>query len=120
MIYVARNVKDCVSSYHPFLEALTDFHGTKEEFVDAFLKDHIHYQPYWEHIIEFWEMRNESNIFFTSYERMKKDLKSVLKELCVFLEKEIPSDDVLDRAVVHLSFDSMKSELAFFPPFDVI
>lgn len=110
VIYVGRNAKDCVVSFQPFLEALATFKGTKEKFVDAFVKDNLYYTPFWDHILEFWNMRHESNIFFTTYERMKKDLRGVIKGLCEFLNKPIPSDDILDKAVEHLSFDSMKSK----------
>lgn len=74
------------------------------------MNDNLYYLPYWSHILEFWEMRHQPNVFFTSYERMKKDLRSVLKDLCKFLEKPVPSEETLDKAVEHLSFDSMKSE----------
>lgn len=110
VIYVARNAKDCAASFQPFLEALATFKGTKEQFVDAFIKDQLYYTPYWPHILEFWNMRHEPNIYFTSYERMKKDLKGVLKDLCNFIGKPIPSDEVLEKAVEHLSFNSMKSK----------
>lgn len=52
-----------------------------------------------------------SNIFFTSYERMKQDLRGVIKDLCVFLDRTIPNDEILDAAIKHLSFDNMKSML---------
>lgn len=109
IIYVARNVKDAVVSFYHFANGLGTFKGTKEEFVEAFINDDIFFIPYWPHILEFYHMRNEPNIFFTSYERMKMDLKGIIKELCVFLDKEIPSDEILNKAVEHLSFDSMKS-----------
>ncbi|KAL5274019.1 hypothetical protein ACFFRR_000649 [Megaselia abdita] len=110
MIYVSRNVKDAVVSFYHFASALGVFHGTKEEFVEAFMNDDLFYTPYWPHILEFYHMRNEPNIFYTSFERMKKDLKGVIKDLCIFLDKRIPSEEILDKAVDHLSFDSMKSE----------
>lgn len=113
IIYVARNVKDAVVSFKPFLEALATFKGTKDQFIDAFLEDDLYYCPFWPHILEFWEMRHETNIYFTSYERMKTDLKSVLKDLCEFIGKPVPSEEILNQAVDHLSFDNMKSEFFF-------
>lgn len=110
IIYVARSVKDTVVSFFHFASALGMFSGTKEEFVEAFMTNNLIYTPFWPHIMEFYHMRNEETIFFTSYERMQTDLKGIIKELCVFLDKRIPSEDILDKAVEHLSFDSMKSE----------
>lgn len=112
IIYVARNVKDAVVSFHPFLEALATFKGTKDQFIDAFMNDDLYYCPFWDHILEFWEMRHEPNIYFTSYEMMQKDLKGVLRDLCKFMDKPVPSEEILSKAFDHLSFDSMKSELA--------
>ncbi|KAL5274011.1 hypothetical protein ACFFRR_000645 [Megaselia abdita] len=112
IIYVARNVKDAVVSFQPFLEALATFKGTKEQFIQAFMNDDLYYCPFWPHILEFWEMRHEKNVYFTSYERMKKDLKGVLKDLCEFVGKPIPSEEILNQAVDHLSFDSMKKSSA--------
>lgn len=111
LIYVARNAKDTVVSYQPFLKALATFKGTKEQFIEAFMNDNLFYTPFWPHILEFWKMRHEPNIYFTSYERMKKDLKGVLKDLCNFIGKPIPSEETLNKAVGHLSFDSMKSNI---------
>lgn len=111
IIYVARNVKDTVVSFQPFLEASGNFRGTKEQFVEAFLSDDLFYTPFWSHVLEFWEMRHEANIYFTSYERMKKDLKGVLIDLCKFIGKPIPDEDTMRKAVEHLSFNNMKSKI---------
>lgn len=110
IIYVARNVKDAIASYQPFLEALNMFRGTKEQFVEAFMDDHLLSTPFWPHVLEFWEMRHEPNIYFTSYERMQKDLRGVLIDLCNFIGKPVPSDEILEKAKEHLSFNSMKSK----------
>lgn len=110
VIYVARSVKDAIVSFYHFTNFGTlEFTGTKEEFGEAFMNDDLYYTPYWPHVLEFYQMRNEPNIFFTSYERMTKDLRRVIKDLCIFLDKKIPSDDILDEAIDHLSFDSMRS-----------
>lgn len=103
IIYIARNVEDAVVSIKPFLEHLNTFHGTKEQFLQAFLNNNLCYTPYWEHIVEFWEMRHESNIFFTSLERMKKDVKNSIRELCEFIGKPIPNDNVIDKMIQSLS-----------------
>lgn len=110
IIYVARSVKDAVVSFYHFANfGVCVFNGNKEGFVEAFMKDDLYYSPYWPHVLEFYHMRNEPNVFFTSYERMHMDLRGVIKELCVFLGKRIPNQEILDKAIDHLSFDSMKS-----------
>lgn len=110
IIYVARNVKDTVVSFQPFLEALATFKGPTDKFIEAFMNDDLYYCPFWPHILEFWEMRHETNVYFTSYERMKTNLKGVLEDLCRFIGKPLPSEKILDKAVKHLSFESMKGK----------
>lgn len=112
VIYVARNVKDSlVSSYHYFT-GLGIFPNTLslEAYVAMFMNNKLPYHPFWQHNLEFYEMRNQPNVFFTSYERMSKDIRSVIKELCVYLGKPIPDESVLDEAEKHLNFENMKSE----------
>lgn len=111
VIYVARNVKDAAISFFHFAKALTVFRGTKDQFLKAFMEDNIYYCPFWPHILEFYEMRNEKNIFFTTYEKMKTDLRSVIKDLCVFLEKPVPSNEILEKTVEHLDFKNMKESV---------
>ncbi|KAL5280699.1 hypothetical protein ACFFRR_004608 [Megaselia abdita] len=111
VIYLTRNVKDSAVSLYHMYKGLKYFDGTKEQFLDALMTDSLAYCPYWPHILEFWEMRNESNIFFISYERIKRDLRGSFKEISEFLENPC-SDDILDKAVDHLSFQSMKNSKA--------
>lgn len=106
-------MKDTIVSFKHFLEATGDFKGSKDQFIEAFLNDSLFYTPFWPHVLEFWEMRNENQIFFTSYERMKKDMKGVLIGLCDFLNKTVPNEDILKQAVDHLSFENMKSMLNY-------
>lgn len=112
IIYVARKAKSSVlSAYHFYIGVGIVAKSTSiEEFVELFINGKLPYHPFWDHTLEFWEMRNQPNIFFTSYERMSQDIRSVIKDLCVFLGKPIPDQNVLDKAEKHLSFDSMKSE----------
>lgn len=66
------------------------------------------YTPYWPHAVDFWRMRNESNVFYTSYEMMKHDLPGVLKKLTKFLDKPNLSEEDAGKLIEHLSFDKMK------------
>lgn len=111
IIYVTRNVKDAAISRFHMYKAFKFFSGTKEQFLDALIVDKLVYTPYWTHVLEFWEMRNENNIFFISYERLKEDLKGSLKDLCKFIGNPV-EEETLITAVNHLNFNSMKSSKA--------
>ncbi|KAL5276168.1 hypothetical protein ACFFRR_001778 [Megaselia abdita] len=111
IIYMTRNVKDAVLSRYHMYKGFHYWKGDLKSFLDAFLSDNLPYLPYWPHIFEFWQMRNEPNVFFTSYETIKKDLKGNLRKICKFLEKPY-TEELLDQAVENLSFEKMKNSKA--------
>ncbi|XP_050743503.1 amine sulfotransferase [Drosophila biarmipes] len=59
-------------------------------------------------MIAFYRMRNEKNIFFVTYEEMKRDLKDVVRRLSRFLECNDLSKSEMEKLLNHLSFKSMK------------
>lgn len=110
IIYVTRNVKDVLVSNFRFQTALGIYKGSIEDFVQCFLDDSLLNFPFWDHVLEFWKMRNEPNIYFTSYERLKNNMRTVIGELCQFLDKPVPSEEILSKMEQHLNFENMKSE----------
>lgn len=74
VIYVARNPKDvCVSLYHH--KVLTEaYEKSVDDFVDDFVDDvsESSYAPYWTHVKEFWNRRNQENVLFITFEDMKR------------------------------------------------
>jgi len=110
VIYVCRNPRDVVVSYFNFLK-LDGFYGSLDVFFNAFIGDVLSYSPFVKHVRGYWEMRGESNIFFTSYEEMKKDLPSVIRGVAKFLDKSLDDEDVAALAD-HLSFKNMKKNSA--------
>ncbi|XP_061394232.1 sulfotransferase 1E1-like [Musca vetustissima] len=109
IIYVARNCKDViVSSYH-FLKNLGSWVGDNvDDFANDFMNNETMYTCFWTHIVDFWKMRNEPNIFFTTYEEMKKDLGKVIQQLCDFLGRPQLTAEELENTLNHLSFENMK------------
>lgn len=101
-------MNDCVVSSYHFFTALGDFKGSLELYVQKFLEGQVLYAPFWDHVLEFWEQRNDENVFFISYERMILDMENVLRELCIFFGNDIPEQEVLENTMKHLSFEEMK------------
>ena len=45
-------------------------------------------------MLEAWKVRENPNIYFTTYENMKKDLAKVVKEVSSFMEKTLTDEQV--------------------------
>ena len=87
MVYVARNIKDATVSYyhHKKLTTLAKSGQGFKEYAECARKDQIVFTPFIPHILEAWEQKDHKNIFFTTYEDMKTDLRKVATELKIFL-----------------------------------
>ncbi|XP_071840693.1 sulfotransferase 1C2-like [Apostichopus japonicus] len=109
VIYVARNPKDAAVSFFHFAEmikTLPDF-SSWNEFFDLFCKGLIPYGDWFEHVLPFWELRDEPNVLFLKYEGLKQDLKKSVAQISTFLEKPI-TEDQLDDICKGSTFQKMK------------
>lgn len=108
IIYVSRGSKDNAISYFHHYNKFHRYHGSKEDFLEAFLDDKIIFSPQHSHIKDFWFMRDEENILFLTFEEMKSDMMNVLKKTSKFLGKRYSEEQLRDLAK-YLSFESMKA-----------
>ncbi|EEB17322.1 conserved hypothetical protein [Pediculus humanus corporis] len=111
VVYVARNPKDMCVSYYHYCQLVHNMKGSFEDFCHLFLKDKAPIGPIWNHILGFWNRRNENNILFLKYEDMKKDQKGAIKKAAKFLNKNLSDEDV-EKLAEHLSFNKMKENPA--------
>ncbi|GLH10760.1 Putative sulfotransferase domain protein [Gryllus bimaculatus] len=107
IIYVAREPKDVAVSFFYHEQLLSSYTGDKDFFFECFYEDVVGYSPFWEHMLEFWKMKDQPNILFSTYEEMKQDLPSVIRRTAKFLGKKI-NDEQLTRLTEHLDFKQMK------------
>ena len=63
------------------------FVGEFSQFAPLFRRGETNYNPLIAHVVEGWELRNNPNVFFTTYEEMSKDLRAVASRLIKFLGK---------------------------------
>lgn len=107
IIYVAREPKDVAVSFYHHYRNIQCYEGNFNDFMEAFLADHIIYAPIHDHIINYLKLRNEKNCFFTTYEEIQTDSLKVVKNINEFLGESY-SDEQLMRVCEHVSFDKMK------------
>ncbi|RZC40419.1 Sulfotransfer 1 domain containing protein, partial [Asbolus verrucosus] len=107
IIYIARNPLDvCVSSYYNSKNFY--FNGTIEEYCKLFLHGLVYPGPYFEHVLTYWKLRNQSTVLFLKYEDIKQDTGKVIQQIASFLGNMIP-DEKMPTLQEHLSFKSIKN-----------
>lgn len=118
-VYVARNPWDvCVSFFHWATNlGVFDFQdGTFEEFVEAFIGGNFGYDDYFEHVASGYALRTEPNVFFVTYEELKKQKRSVVLKLAYFLGEWYgnaleSNEDLLKQLLERSTAEAMRSIL---------
>ncbi|XP_050437126.1 luciferin sulfotransferase-like isoform X2 [Adelges cooleyi] len=111
IVYVARNAKDTCLSYFHHCRLLEGYKGNFDDFCKLFTSDSLCFSPFFDHLLGYWEQRNDPRVLFLKYEDMKRDLRSVIRRTGKFLGKDLADDQVL-ALEDHLSFESMKNNRA--------
>ncbi|KAL1484249.1 hypothetical protein MTO96_032678 [Rhipicephalus appendiculatus] len=115
-IYVARNPYDCAVSYYHFLKGLTPktFADVSfENFLKLFLSGKVVYGDYFDHLLPWYERRNDDNVLFLTYEQLKIDTRTEVLKIADFLGGDhgavLREDDALLEKVLHAcSIENMK------------
>lgn len=119
-IFVLRNPKDCcVSLYYHTVRAhhKTYKDATFDDFFEIFMTGEVEYGDYFDHLMSWYPHFKDSNVCFTTYEDMKRDINGVIFKLAAFLGKEyidaIKEDaSVLNNIARFSGFDYMKKHLS--------
>lgn len=117
-IYVARNPFDCmVSFYHHtrgFIKHYDFANGTFDDFFECFIKGEVDFGDYFDHLLSWYEHKNDDNILFLTYEAMKVNLKSIIIKIANFLEDDylncIKDEEILNKIIVNSSLEKMKKD----------
>jgi len=109
VIYVFRNPLDhWVSRYYHGVTFGVYYGKTLHQYFDEVIASDDFATEIIEHAHEFYLLRNEPWVFYTSFERMKKDLRGVINEVSNFLNKPV-DEQQMEKLLKHLSFEEMKS-----------
>ncbi|XP_077990966.1 sulfotransferase 1E1-like [Glandiceps talaboti] len=115
VIYLARNPKDILVSMYFMTRCLVPEHTPEtdrqlfDQVVHAFVTGPIplEHGMWFEHVLPWWQRRNEDNVLFLKYEDMRRDLTSAIKKIAEYIGKS-PSPEVLDKIVNLSTFETMK------------
>lgn len=108
--YVTRNPYDCCVSYyyHTKMSPAYFFEdGTFDQFFDVFVEGTGEYGDYFDHLMSWYERRHDPNVFFLTYEGLKRDTESWVLKMADFLGKEygdkLRADSTLLGRIVEVS-----------------
>ncbi|KAH6940209.1 hypothetical protein HPB50_026331 [Hyalomma asiaticum] len=116
-IYVTRNPYDCCVSYYHHCKGLPWYHfgdGTFDEFVDMFVRGEVTYGDYFDHLLSWYDRRNDPNVLFLTYEGLKKDTRASVIKIADFLgareysERLRAHPDTLQKILDGISLQSMR------------
>ncbi|CAN7981555.1 unnamed protein product, partial [Ixodes pacificus] len=115
-LYVCRNPKDtCVSFfYHTSRFLCYDFEGgTFEDFFEVFMNGETDDGDYFNHVLSWYEHRNDPNVLFIHYEDMKAEPKKCVLNIAEFMSKDhyqllLQNDRMLDDIIEYSGIHFMK------------
>ncbi|KAH7957312.1 sulfotransferase 1B1 [Rhipicephalus sanguineus] len=87
-IYIARNPWDVCASQFRMTKDLSSSKfedGTFEEFFEPFIEGDLGYGSYFDHVTSAYALKDEQNVFFVTYEELKKDTRGTILRLASFL-----------------------------------
>lgn len=115
-IYVARNPKDVAVSYFHFVDGLkahdgAGYNGPWEFFVKLFMEGEAGWCSWNNHVLDWWQHKDNPNVLFLKYEDLQKDLPSHVQRIAKFLSKPL-SDELIGRIAEQCTFKGMTKNLA--------
>ncbi|XP_064485134.1 sulfotransferase 1B1-like [Ornithodoros turicata] len=121
-VVIVRNPFDVVVSYYHhykdmkslMCETSKDF--TFEDFFEVFLDGKVAFGDYFDHVLSWYDHRNDSNVFFFYYEDLKERPRDIVLQLADFLNAEDGDEfrrhpGLLDEVVRRTAFDNMKGRI---------
>eukprot|EP00058_Branchiostoma_floridae_P007966 XP_002593454.1 hypothetical protein BRAFLDRAFT_70766 [Branchiostoma floridae] len=105
ILFPANNVKK------ETLEAMKTFEIRDDDVVIVSYPKSDLYGDYFDHVLGWWQMKDDPHFLFVKYEDMKKDFRSSVKTIAACLEKEL-TDEQLSSVMNSCSLESMRKTLA--------
>ncbi|UYV81136.1 hypothetical protein LAZ67_20000136 [Cordylochernes scorpioides] len=106
-----------------------EFDGSFDEFFELFFNGRCDYGDYFDHILSWYEHRNDPNVLFLTYEGLKTDTRNSILKVAKFLGEEyenmiIDDPEILENVLKYSSIEEMKKvekgQPKEAPPIDVL
>ncbi|XP_059212722.1 amine sulfotransferase-like [Centropristis striata] len=109
VVYVMRNPKDVLVSFYHFAASFVMMETPKsfEDFFQDFMDGNVGMASWFDHIREYYDVKDQIDVHFVKYEDMLKDLRTEVVKLCAFLGKDL-TDEAIDDVVESSIFKNMK------------
>ncbi|KAG2463574.1 ST1C2 Sulfotransferase, partial [Polypterus senegalus] len=109
IIYVARNAKDVLVSYYFFhkMNFRMPEPGSWEEFFESFLSGKVAWGSWFDHVTNWWDIRERHRVLFIFYEDLVQDTMREVERVAHFLGHTLERT-TLDEIVKHTAFSNMK------------
>lgn len=115
-ICVTRNPKDCCVSFYYHMKNVPGhcFSGTFDDFFEMFLSGNIDFGDYFDHLLPWYNKRNEPNVLFVTYEQLHEDIDAAILKIASFIDdvkyaEPIRKDpEVMNNIKKFSSFKAMK------------
>lgn len=111
LIYVIRDPRDAFVSIVHHMKFFLGKNAVDNKLQS--IENSMKFMGFYDHVLDYYQMRGKENFLFFSFEQMKKDLKGVVLRVCDFLGKSF-SDEEVDKLVDHLDFKNMKGEFGIY------
>lgn len=115
-IHIVRNPYDCCVSFYHHTKSIPAYrfeNGSFDEFFEMFLSGKCDFGDYFDHLVSWWERRNDDNVLLVTYENLKGDTRSWILKIAEFLgdaycDKLRRRPDILEAIVSATSVEGMK------------
>lgn len=113
-VYVCRNPMDCAVSCYHHLKNSENL--TFDQYFEDFISGNSAYGDYLDHLIGWYEHRDDANVHFVTYEDLKKDPKKEILKIAGFIGEEyekmlVDQPKILKDVITYSSFDYMKKQV---------
>ncbi|XP_029837569.3 sulfotransferase 1E1-like [Ixodes scapularis] len=118
-ICICRNPYDCCVSFYHHTRSIPFYlfcDGTFDEFLEMFMAGEVDCGDYFDHLLSWYNHRNDPNVFFLTYEDLKEDTANWAMKIADFLGddygKKLRADKrALENVLSRTSFEAMKEHV---------